>query len=274
MGTLVGRRTWRRLRPHWSLASLQQHQAAFPSTQKFTGRSSGSRRLSSANWSSSSLPAAAACRSPWSSLSGRTGTNLWTMTLPSSNHLQNFDHAFMSLTFLLYATFAAALDRANPARPAAEPLTILAASTAFAQGLLLFHLPPPTTLAWRPVPLAPSAGHRRLARHHSLGHQPPEELCGRIRSVLDHCLPGDMAHHHGIRPLYAVADVQGVLHQPRKRAHGGPMPKPGGAPPRQGAEYASIVKLVDDDVEDLDVEANMRSFVSMGKTMRSMDLEM
>ncbi|KAG0446925.1 hypothetical protein HPP92_028613 [Vanilla planifolia] len=194
-------------------------------------------------------------------------------TIPS-NHLQNFDHAFMSLTFLLYATFAAALDRANPARPAAEPLTILAASTAFAQGLLLFHLPPPTTLAWRPVPLAPSAGHRRLARHHSLGHQPPEELCGRIRSVLDHCLPGDMAHHHGIRPLYAVADVQGVLHQPRKRAHGGPMPKPGGAPPRQGAEYASIVKLVDDDVEDLDVEANMRSFVSMGKTMRSMDLEM
>ncbi|KAG0446926.1 hypothetical protein HPP92_028614 [Vanilla planifolia] len=39
------------------------------------------------------------------------------------------------------------------------------------------------------------------------------------------------------------------------------------------AEYDSIVKLVDDDVEDLDVEADTRSFVSLGKAMRNIDLE-
>ncbi|KAI0528638.1 hypothetical protein KFK09_001180 [Dendrobium nobile] len=61
------------------------------------------------------------------------------LTIPS-NHLHNFEHASISLTFLIYATFAFTFDRARPARPAAEPLTILAASAAFAQQLFLFHL--------------------------------------------------------------------------------------------------------------------------------------
>ncbi|PKA49973.1 hypothetical protein AXF42_Ash017512 [Apostasia shenzhenica] len=60
-------------------------------------------------------------------------------TIPS-NHLHNFEHASISLTFLLYAAAAAAFDRAFPPPPAAEPLTILAAAAAFAQQLFLFHL--------------------------------------------------------------------------------------------------------------------------------------
>ncbi|PKU61989.1 transmembrane protein 45B-like [Dendrobium catenatum] len=60
-------------------------------------------------------------------------------TIPS-NHLHNFEHASISLTFLLYSAFAVIFDLARPARPAAEPLTILTASAAFAQQLFLFHL--------------------------------------------------------------------------------------------------------------------------------------
>ncbi|XP_020573650.1 transmembrane protein 45A-like [Phalaenopsis equestris] len=60
-------------------------------------------------------------------------------TIPS-NHLHNFEHASISLTFLFYAAFAFTFDRIQPAPSAAEPLTIIAASAAFAQQLFLFHL--------------------------------------------------------------------------------------------------------------------------------------
>ncbi|XP_020594808.1 transmembrane protein 45B-like [Phalaenopsis equestris] len=61
------------------------------------------------------------------------------LTIPS-NHLHNFEHSSISLTFLLYSLFALIFDSARSPRPAAEPLTILAASAAFAQQLFLFHL--------------------------------------------------------------------------------------------------------------------------------------
>ncbi|KAH0453096.1 hypothetical protein IEQ34_017420 [Dendrobium chrysotoxum] len=59
-------------------------------------------------------------------------------TIPSY-HLHNFEHASISLTFLIYAGFAMALDRA--AVPTAkQALTNLTAAAAFGQQLLLFHL--------------------------------------------------------------------------------------------------------------------------------------
>ncbi|KAK8951679.1 hypothetical protein KSP39_PZI004481 [Platanthera zijinensis] len=57
------------------------------------------------------------------------------LTIPS-NHLHNFEHASISLTFLVFSVFAAVLESS----PAAEPLTSLAAAAAFAQQLFLFHL--------------------------------------------------------------------------------------------------------------------------------------
>ncbi|CDY65753.1 BnaAnng21030D [Brassica napus] len=59
-------------------------------------------------------------------------------TIPS-NHLHNFEHSFISMSFLVYAVLALVLDRARPRAPASEGLTILAAAAAFSQELLLFH---------------------------------------------------------------------------------------------------------------------------------------
>ncbi|KAG0446738.1 hypothetical protein HPP92_028679 [Vanilla planifolia] len=226
-------------------------------------------------------------------------------TIPS-NHLQNFDHAFMSLTFLLYATFAAALDRANTARPAAEPLTILAASTAFAQELLLFHLHSSDHIGvegqyhWLlqlviAVSLATTLmgiGHPRsfavaFVRSLTIAFQGiwliimgyalympslmskgcfmnPENghMVVRCRSQEALHRAKALVNFEFCWLLVAVLAASLLFYLLLSRRY------------TEEAEYASIVKLVDDDVEDLDVEANMRSFVSMGKTMRSMDLEM
>uniref|UniRef100_A0A0D3BN53 Uncharacterized protein n=1 Tax=Brassica oleracea var. oleracea TaxID=109376 RepID=A0A0D3BN53_BRAOL len=59
-------------------------------------------------------------------------------TIPS-NHLHNFEHSFISMSFLVYAVLALVLDRARPRAAASEGLTILAAAAAFSQELLLFH---------------------------------------------------------------------------------------------------------------------------------------
>nr|XP_043613575.1 transmembrane protein 45B-like [Erigeron canadensis] len=58
-------------------------------------------------------------------------------TIPS-NHLHNFEHSFISMTFLVYAVFAIILDKYVP--KVQYELTQLLASIAFAQQLLLFHL--------------------------------------------------------------------------------------------------------------------------------------
>ncbi|PIA25402.1 hypothetical protein AQUCO_11500001v1 [Aquilegia coerulea] len=58
-------------------------------------------------------------------------------TIPS-NHLHNFEHSSISLSFLIYATFAIFLDKIKP--KAQEGLTQLLAALAFGQQLLLFHL--------------------------------------------------------------------------------------------------------------------------------------
>ncbi|KAM0013800.1 hypothetical protein Hdeb2414_s0041g00738791 [Helianthus debilis subsp. tardiflorus] len=58
-------------------------------------------------------------------------------TIPS-NHLHNFEHSFISLTFFVYAVFAIILDKFIP--KAQYELTQLLASIAFGQQLLLFHL--------------------------------------------------------------------------------------------------------------------------------------
>lgn len=65
-------------------------------------------------------------------------------TIPS-NHLHNFEHASISLSFLLYAAFAVALDRARLPPRAAPPalrvgLAQLLAAAAFGQQLLMFRL--------------------------------------------------------------------------------------------------------------------------------------
>ncbi|KAL0791943.1 hypothetical protein Bca101_008189 [Brassica carinata] len=59
-------------------------------------------------------------------------------TIPS-NHLHNFEHSFISMSFLVYAVLALVLDRARPRAAASEGLTILAAAVGFSQELLLFH---------------------------------------------------------------------------------------------------------------------------------------
>ncbi|KAK1435204.1 hypothetical protein QVD17_00965 [Tagetes erecta] len=58
-------------------------------------------------------------------------------TIPSY-HLRNFEHSFISMTFLVYAAFAIILDKFIP--KAKYELTQLLASIAFGQELLLFHL--------------------------------------------------------------------------------------------------------------------------------------
>ncbi|CDY08230.1 BnaA05g13890D [Brassica napus] len=58
-------------------------------------------------------------------------------TIPS-NHLHNFEHSSISMSFLVYAVFALVLDQARP-KAVSKELTILAAASAFAQQLLLFH---------------------------------------------------------------------------------------------------------------------------------------
>uniref|UniRef100_M4D5Z5 Uncharacterized protein n=1 Tax=Brassica campestris TaxID=3711 RepID=M4D5Z5_BRACM len=58
-------------------------------------------------------------------------------TIPS-NHLHNFEHSSISMSFLVYAVFALVLDQARP-KAVSKELTILAAASAFAQQLFLFH---------------------------------------------------------------------------------------------------------------------------------------
>lgn len=67
-------------------------------------------------------------------------------TIPS-NHLHNVEHSLISLSFLVYATFAIVFDKVaaegQPAKARAGAffgLTQLVAATAFGQQLLLFHL--------------------------------------------------------------------------------------------------------------------------------------
>ncbi|KAB1227899.1 Transmembrane protein 45A [Morella rubra] len=58
-------------------------------------------------------------------------------TIPS-NHLHNFEHSSISMTFLVFAVFAIVLDRIGT--KAQQGLTQLLAAIAFGQQLLLFHL--------------------------------------------------------------------------------------------------------------------------------------
>ncbi|XWS73441.1 hypothetical protein CRYUN_Cryun02cG0129200 [Craigia yunnanensis] len=58
-------------------------------------------------------------------------------TIPS-NHLHNFEHSAISMTFFTYAAFAILLDKISP--KAKYSLTQFLGGVAFAQQLLLFHL--------------------------------------------------------------------------------------------------------------------------------------
>ncbi|KAG2675132.1 hypothetical protein I3760_13G171200 [Carya illinoinensis] len=58
-------------------------------------------------------------------------------TIPS-NHLHNFEHSSISMTFFVYAAFAIVLDRIGT--KAQHGLTQLLGAVAFAQQFLLFHL--------------------------------------------------------------------------------------------------------------------------------------
>ncbi|KAJ6307243.1 hypothetical protein OIU76_017104 [Salix suchowensis] len=58
-------------------------------------------------------------------------------TIPS-NHLHNFEHSSISMTFFVYAAFAILLDRFGP--KAQYGLTQFLGALAFGQQLFLFHL--------------------------------------------------------------------------------------------------------------------------------------
>ncbi|KAE8660326.1 Detected protein of confused Function [Hibiscus syriacus] len=61
-------------------------------------------------------------------------------TIPS-NHLHNFEHSAISMTFFVYAAFAIILDTTNNIHSIAKySLTQLLGGVAFAQQLFLFHL--------------------------------------------------------------------------------------------------------------------------------------
>ncbi|KAG7595236.1 hypothetical protein ISN45_Aa01g039440 [Arabidopsis thaliana x Arabidopsis arenosa] len=61
-------------------------------------------------------------------------------TIPS-NHLHNFEHSSISMSFLVYAVFAVVLDQARSiSTHVSHGLTVLVASSAFAQQLFLFNL--------------------------------------------------------------------------------------------------------------------------------------
>ncbi|XP_072978938.1 uncharacterized protein [Typha angustifolia] len=58
-------------------------------------------------------------------------------TIPSY-HLRNFEHASISLTFLIYASFAILFDRAKAKKR--DAMTQILGAVAFSQELLMFHL--------------------------------------------------------------------------------------------------------------------------------------
>ncbi|KAH7838432.1 hypothetical protein Vadar_026328 [Vaccinium darrowii] len=60
------------------------------------------------------------------------------LTIPS-NHLHNFEHSIISLTFFLYAAFAIVFDKTAPQKTQYS-LTELLGAAAFGQQLLVFHL--------------------------------------------------------------------------------------------------------------------------------------
>ncbi|MED6155366.1 hypothetical protein PIB30_004380 [Stylosanthes scabra] len=61
-------------------------------------------------------------------------------TIPS-NHLHNFEHSSISLTFFVFASFSIIIDKLNTvSQPAKHGLSHLLAAIAFSQQLLLFHL--------------------------------------------------------------------------------------------------------------------------------------
>ncbi|XP_016435312.1 uncharacterized protein LOC107761588 [Nicotiana tabacum] len=60
-------------------------------------------------------------------------------TIPS-NHLHNFEHSNISLTFFVYALFSIIFDKITPSPPAKYELTQFLGAIAFGQQLLLFHL--------------------------------------------------------------------------------------------------------------------------------------
>ncbi|XP_058200454.1 uncharacterized protein LOC131315314 [Rhododendron vialii] len=60
------------------------------------------------------------------------------LTIPS-NHLHNFEHSIISLTFFLYAAFAIVFDKVAPKKTQFS-LTQLLGAAAFGQQLLVFHL--------------------------------------------------------------------------------------------------------------------------------------
>ncbi|KAK1289787.1 hypothetical protein QJS10_CPB18g00314 [Acorus calamus] len=61
------------------------------------------------------------------------------LTIPS-NHLHNFEHSSILLSFLIYALFAIVLDRLIGNPDPARSLTHLASAAAYAQELLMFRL--------------------------------------------------------------------------------------------------------------------------------------
>lgn len=60
-------------------------------------------------------------------------------TIPSY-HLHNFEHANISLTFFVYASFSILFDKIIPSTLAQNGLTLFLGAVAFGQELLLFHL--------------------------------------------------------------------------------------------------------------------------------------
>lgn len=225
------------------------------------------------------------------------------LSIPS-NHLHNFEHASISFTFLLFSILAAALESS----PAAEPLTSLAAAAAFAQQLLLFHLHSSdhmgvegqyhfllqlvvavsllTTLLAIPFPRSFAFGFVRSA---SLAMQ------GIWFIVMGYalwtpalipkgCFMNDEDGHFVVRCRSAAA-----LHRAKSLANiefswllaavvGSCLLLYLALCRRyvKEAEYAAVSKAggYDGDSEDLDLESEQRSFVSMERGMRnSIDLE-
>ncbi|KAK8630343.1 hypothetical protein V6N13_079141 [Hibiscus sabdariffa] len=123
-------------------------------------------------------------------------------TIPS-NHLHNFEHSAISMTFFAYAAFAIVVDKSSNINPIAKSgLTQLLGAVAFAQQLFLFHLH--------------SADHMGVEGQYHL-------LLQSAIVVFKHFVPRLMAYGHGLHALDTRVDSEGLFYPLRRGSPSGPM---------------------------------------------------
>uniref|UniRef100_A0A1J3JMT6 Transmembrane protein 45B n=1 Tax=Noccaea caerulescens TaxID=107243 RepID=A0A1J3JMT6_NOCCA len=128
-------------------------------------------------------------------------------TIPS-NHLRNFEHSSISMSFLVYAVFALVLDRARHRAAASEGLNMLAAAAAFTQQLLIFHFHSTDNMGVEGQYhlILQFIIYLRLSPHHSHGYCLPQEFFGELCEVFKHSFSRSVVHSDGLHALHTEFD--------------------------------------------------------------------